>query len=513
MKKSLVILFFATLTLCLSCGGSKESGNSIQNSQDSQQIRDLILKTPKISVANPSALDGDVIVPKKSLGFTGSGPDKVENFEEQRKLTKTLERFVAFNPNVDSVYPGALVQGKSLPDGVLTPLVTARTPLTITVSDFISNNPSATYSKEVKHPSLANVTAAVSSVISQNLQEDQPSKISYNETSYSSVEQAFLKLGASYSWTAGKISGSFQKSSQEYRTGLMVRFIQSYYTVSCDAPTAPNSFIAQTTPYNDFKLYAGDGNPPAYVASVTYGREVWMLIESNNSEQEVKAAINAAYNAAVSKGNVDLDVTQKKVLNESYVQVMIVGGNGPAAVEVLAGDHFANLKQYLMAGANYSRKSPGVIISYTARYLSDNDIARVSSSADYTIKTSEGRPDLNLESIRVTWDTTGDGKDGDSQPVIEVFDKNGRRIGELACCSSGNSGSDVWGAGRKETRNVNVLVGGLTMNDLAKGRFSAGRNANGNDDWDYNVTVDFIYAGNQVVSKSCGARNYCGADW
>ena len=73
----------------------------------------------------------DIIAPTRSVGFSGSGADRKEVFEEDRKLTKTLEKYVAFNPNADTLFPGSLVQGKSLPDGVLSPIVTGRTPLTI----------------------------------------------------------------------------------------------------------------------------------------------------------------------------------------------------------------------------------------------------------------------------------------------------------------------------------------------------------------------------------------------
>jgi hypothetical protein len=109
---------------------------------------------------------------------------------------------------------------------------------------------------------------------------------------------------------------------------------------------------------------------------------------------------------------------------------MILGGNGPTAIDVVAGDKIQNLRNYLVAGANYSNRSPGVIISYTVRYLKDNDVARVSSATDYTIRTTQISPQANpLTSLRVTWHTAGDNKDWDTQPVVEVFDLHGRRIG------------------------------------------------------------------------------------
>jgi hypothetical protein len=186
----LALLLFASLISCKNPPDSNVNNESRNVgavepavSNDMKMIRDLILSVPKIDVKNPSAEpDGDIIAPKTSVGFIGSGANRLEIFEEKRKLTKTLEKYVAFNPNVDSLYPGALIQGKSLPDGVLTPIQVPRTPLTITISDFISSNPSATYSQDVKQPTLAGVTGAVNSILNQTLQKDQPSRISYSET-------------------------------------------------------------------------------------------------------------------------------------------------------------------------------------------------------------------------------------------------------------------------------------------------------------------------------------------
>ena len=52
------------------------------------------------------------------------------------------------------------------------------------------------------------------------------------------------------------------------------RFVQSYYTVSAEPPSSPTSYISNKANFDNFKDYAGPGNPPTYVSSVTYGREL-----------------------------------------------------------------------------------------------------------------------------------------------------------------------------------------------------------------------------------------------
>ena len=59
------------------------------SASDLQQIDALIRSGQKVNVANPST-DGDVIVPVHSVGFSGSGNSRMENFEQSMRLTKTF---------------------------------------------------------------------------------------------------------------------------------------------------------------------------------------------------------------------------------------------------------------------------------------------------------------------------------------------------------------------------------------------------------------------------------------
>jgi hypothetical protein len=479
-----------------------------------QNIRTIILNIPKINVSNPSAsTDGDLITPEHSVGFEGAGASRIENFEETLRLTKTLEKYVAFNPNADSLYPCALVQGKSLPDGVLNPIKVPRNTATITITDFISSNPTSTYSQRVQNPSLETVTLATTRILNQTLQPNQPSKMSYSETDMSSVEEGLLKLGASYKWLSGSVSGNFTTNAKKSKTTMMIRFVQSYYTISCEPPSAPDSFISHHAQPSDFSNYVGPQNPPAYVASVTYGRELWMLIQSDHDSSDVMSSLSAAFNFGVSGGHVDMDAEQKKVLNESSIQTMILGGNGHTAIEALTADQAHSVQEYLLAGADFSRSSPGVIISYTVRYLLDNDVARVSSSTDYVIRTSKANPAaVPVTSATVTWKTNGDGKDWNTQPVVDVVDATGRTVAHVDCCSADRNG-DKWDNGHSATANLRVLVPSLTMENLVHGHFAAKRNAVGHDDWDYTAIVEFIFADGTSKQYSCSGRNSCGTNW
>ena len=396
---------------------------------DHDKIRALILLIPPIAVPEPA---DDPIIPKHSVGFEGSGAGRKEDFEEKKKLTLTLEQMVAFNPNADALYPGALIQGKSLPDGVLSPIATKRTDLDITVTDLVHDAPGTSYSQTVANPALATVTDAVQRILDQNLTTQQPAKITYTQSSTNSVEEGFLRLGASYHWLSGNVSGSFQQSAITTNSRFLVRFVQSYFTVSCATPTDPASFIANEASYDSFAIYAGTSNPPVYISSVTYGRELWMLIESTYQANQMSATLDAAFGSGLTGGTINLSDEQRKIISESSIQVLLLGGAGTPAIQLVTGDKVTGLQNYLLAGANYSKSSPGVIISYTCRYLLSTDVAKVSSSTEYTIRTSKPNPvpPITLVSGLFQFHTGSDDKDDDNHVGIRFTLDNGTVLHE-----------------------------------------------------------------------------------
>ncbi len=476
-------------------------------------LRRDIQAWPELSVDNEATKpDGDVVIPRHSVGFAGNWGDRVELFEERLHLTRNLEKLVAFNPNADVLFAGALIQGKSLPLGVLSPISAPRTPQTCTVTDLVGAGPDARLSATIT-PTLANVTLFVTQVLGQQLAQQQPAKMTYSETRFSSIEEGLLRLGASFSWMSGNVSGSFERKRQEDKTQLMVRFVQSYFTVSCEVQSSPDplSYFVGNTNFVDLRNYMGQGNPPTYIASVTYGRELWMLIDSSRTEAEVKSMLDAAVSLGMSHGEVQFNDSQRTTINDSSIQVLVLGGGGKPAVGIVTGNP-AQLQGYLDAGANFSVASPGVPISYTVRYLKNNDVARVSSSTDYTVKTAVNSPvSPPLIGGTATWRTTGENKDWNTQPVVDIYDPIGRQAAHIDCCSSSRE-HDQWNRGSTETRSLKI-IGGLTKADLTHGRLSAIRNARGKDDWDYSLDVDLTFADGSGTHYKCNGRNSCGTNW
>jgi hypothetical protein len=478
-----------TLASQISADGSKTWLQFYQNEVDSSpdsdisRLRTLISTIPKLSVAETK----DIILGTDHVGFSGTWQNRVEIIRESHQMTQQLERLIAFNPSADSLYPGAIVQGRDLPQGILTAITVPRNPLTVTITDL--NVPEGTIlSATAENPSLSTVTAAIHKLLSGAINEQQPAKISFNQTQVNSIDQAMLKLGASVQWMSGSVSGSFHTATEQSLSRYLVRVVQAYYTVSCDPPSNPVSMFAHGTIFNDVTNYVNMSNPPAYVATVTYGRELWMLVESTAESNLLQATLNASFNAVVVSGQLSLTAEQQSLIEQSSIQVMTLGGSGEAAVTLINGDKVSGLRQYLTAGQNYSKDSPGAVISYSVRYLQDNDIARVSSSADYSINTSHPSPERpTLLRAVVALNTGDDDKDDDTFVSISGFTQTGQSFASI--------GSYFGHFDDNSSYSYEMTLNGTHYRDeFDTGKLSVDIAPNGNDEWHFSCQLDLYFA-------------------
>ena len=404
----------ALATFAVACGGEDTSApdsfsSAIASEPDQSALRDLI----RAASAPPTAAEQPT---------TETGQDtqlKTENGVSQECVykhftgTALYETLVSFDPNADSIWPGAITQTSTLPEGLAAPIGLARRPGTITVSDAIIDGAAADakYSRTVDAPSLASTREAVAGIFGQNAVRLAAKSNYLAETAYSANE-ASVKMGVAVSWMNGGVKASFAGSWLAKKTTMVVRFIQAYYTVSFAAPASPELVFGPKVTANDARPYMGPGNPPAYVSSVTYGRMLIMKVETDESEHDLRAALDVAF----SKVNVSAAVEAKKVLQNSTFSVFVLGGSPDDAARIQASDaetRASALAAYIQNGANFDPKSPGVPISYTERRLVDNETIKVSSTIDYQVPVCTPAP-VNIELDMQKLFVRKDGKAGGS---------------------------------------------------------------------------------------------------
>lgn len=385
---------------------------------------DLYIKSlPYLPVAEPQIEEGV----RSAEAREGDYQCASQNLKE----TRQFDRIVAYAANSDSLYPGALVSADSVLTGLFTQVVLPRSPATISVS---LENLAGGKTAVIQEPSLSAYRDALAGILDTEITGSTPANIYSEIEEVHSEEQLNMALGVQASWSLGvaSLKTSFNWSEQDTRSRYVVRYTQAYYTVDLDAPSQPSAVLAPTVQLADVQAKMDAERPPAYVASVTYGRMVLFTFESEYSAQEMGAALEFAYSGGVDVSG-DVSVTYKDIISKSKITAFILGGDAGTAVETI--DSYESLIAFIKAGGNYSKESPGAPIAYKLNYLKDNSPARMSFTTDYDVKECNRvsqRVRVTLNSISVD-DAGGDpGKDlelygkiwveGDN--MVTLFDRN-----------------------------------------------------------------------------------------
>jgi thiol-activated cytolysin len=325
-----------------------------------------------------------------------------DNLCSYRKFNQTsrYDQFVALQPNSATLWPGNVVSGRGASLGLLTPLGLRLAPVTFSISlEGMRGKVGGT----LNEPNLLTFRQLRNDILNEGVKGSTPAAIDLQINEVHSLSQVGVKLGAGVSWPGGgKVAGSFDFSSTNKKTKVLVDFTQAYYTIDINAPLRPSDFFLKAVRSEDVQKVVQKGNPPVYIQSITYGRRVIFAVESDKSSQDIEVAIKAAYNAKAADGDVTVDVNTKKTLDESSIHAFILGGSGEDAVGAVAG--FEGVVEYIKNGGNYSKESPGAPISYKLAYL-DNEVTQLAFTTDYAEKTcTRNRGDLkfNLESVTQT---------------------------------------------------------------------------------------------------------------
>jgi hypothetical protein len=314
--------------------------------------------------------------------------DRVECDVEEttRRQTLAFDEMVAFDPNADALWPGAIVQGRSLRDGILAPIALPRAPLAITVTTPFDL---PAISRTVQEPSLASVTEAIRALLAP-AEAATPARMTFLCKSASSLEQGLLSIGCDIKWLTGSVRADMTARVSASESLVIARLMQAYYTVACAPPASPAALLAESVTLAELAPYLGEGNPPAYLSSVTFGRALLFAFQSRSKSIDLQASVNAAFGGVV-KGTGESEVHHKRALESSQMQVLAIGGAAQHAAEVVGGGRLEAVRDYVRAGATFSRSSPGVPISFQARYLRDNTSAGMTLSTSWTQRTIRGR--------------------------------------------------------------------------------------------------------------------------
>ena len=319
---------------------------------------------------------------KTAVGDAAEDPEGEYVCTTQRfSETGQFDKIVAYAANSESLWPGAIVGGDSVVSGLFRQEVLPRAPLTISIGlENLAGSKSAT----MKSPSLSASREAVGKILSSELSGSTPAMIDFQMEQVHSAEQLSLALDASVDWGTGEVEVGFDFNKQEVKSRYLVKYVQSYYTLDVDEPVSGSAFFASSLGLDTVKERFNQTNIPLYVSSITYGRMVIFTLESNQSSEEIGAALSAAFSTGVTNVDIEISAEHKQLLETSTIHAVVIGGNGGHATEAVYG--IEGIKQFISQGGNYSKESPGAPIAYKLKHLGDNTPARMSLTTEYDAK-------------------------------------------------------------------------------------------------------------------------------
>lgn len=287
-----------------------------------------------------------------------------------------FDELLALDPTSDVIFPGAMLEGNSIPTGEYIPINNDRAPITLSISlQNLSGSPVI----EVKDPKLSTVREGIKEILDQDVVSSTPAKISFEISEVYSQEHINVALGANYRGAGASVQGSFDFNSSEYSNKFVLKYLQVYYTIDMDSPVQPSDLFKDTPDVSDL-----GATSPVYVSSMAYGRMVLYTIESNSSKTDINAAFSASFNS----GGGEIDAGYQKIINESSIKALVIGGSGASASQTISGP--GEVYNFISEGGDYSKDSPGAPLSYKLRFIKrGTPVARVVLTSEYEIRTCE----------------------------------------------------------------------------------------------------------------------------
>lgn len=283
----------------------------------------------------------------QTIDTLSSTEPELKDFERRDSTITSTERFICikrrvsiddgsedfflFDTNSSVIYPGNLIQGKTIDDATPESIPLDRGSGVISYN-IIDGNLNA--AETVDKITLSAVRTAQNNIIA-GATGAVPSSFNLAVESVQSKEELALKLGLKVKTYNAKLSGKFELSTSEKVNSVIVKLTQRFYTMDVDEPTSPEAFFDPSVTPERLAEYIQPDNPATYISSVTYGRVFYMLFESTSSTSEMMTKLDLGYKTigVSTSGSVEFDSFNS--LQNLKLKVIAYGGNAEETLQAV----------------------------------------------------------------------------------------------------------------------------------------------------------------------------------
>ena len=312
------------------------------------------------------------------------------------RASSNPEKIVTLDPDGGKMWLGALLQGHGYAGGPGSladlPTTGKRSPITIW-TDLMG----ADVVRTVADPDAAAVHQGIAGMVRQAQESGVPAaaRISYQETSQSSIEDGLIKAGLSVKYMGGNAAADLTSQRKAQRSSLLVSLTQRSFTVNLVRPNRFSDYFDERFTRADLSAMReagqiGPDNPPVVISNIAYGRVLYYSLSSTATQAELQAAVKASYEAGAVGGSGSVSDRQQAILDQAEVKVFAMGGP-TAGVENLIRTH--KIQDYFAADNTLDRAVP---ISYQVDNL-NGTAASFTETTDYNLRTCESIPNQAID--------------------------------------------------------------------------------------------------------------------
>lgn len=348
------------------CDSGSDSGNEDSSSLTFEEVTalgdDIFEPFPESRTVN------DLTVPVTSNeDYLQDGSSDTERSVCVSKTVSVLDgngKFPLFSPNADVIYPGALLQGKTLSDATPDPIVVKRAGGTISynIVDGGDSFSVAEVSKSSVQDAMGDVITSGSGIV--------PANFDIEIIQIESESQMALEMGLNVETLTTNVSADMSFSTDKTYNRTLVKLNQSYYTMSFDLPTSLDEIFDPSVTAEQLANYVQADNPATFISSVNYGRVFYMLFESTSSRTEMEAKLKVEYSAGLTSGDGHVNIGAADSLKNLKVKVIAYGGTTQGVFDLIGVSDISTIAANIGSGTNILAGQP---LSYVVRSVNNPD--------------------------------------------------------------------------------------------------------------------------------------------